>query len=169
MKVIIINGYPESGKDTFVKLVQKAVGENISVSEIWSSTPAKTALQELGWNGEDKTPEVRKALAYLMDLSEAMFNGSARYIQREVKLRSIWGRKNNIIFIHCREPKNIRTYKTLLAAKTLLIRRDIPRIFSNERDSGVENYAYDYYIDNNGSLENLETEAKKFVEVLDVK
>ena len=40
------------------------------------------------------------------------------------------------------------------------------KITSNDSDANVENYVYDYYIDNNGTLEELEEKALEFINKL---
>ena len=53
--------------------------------------------------------------------------------------------------------------------KTLFIKRDsIDKITSNYSDASVENYNYDYVI-NNTTLEDLDTQAKNFYELINKK
>lgn len=73
---------------------------------------------------------------------------------------------NEIMFIHIREPEEIERAKIKFNAKTLLIKREsYDNITSNSSDANVENYNYDFVI-NNSTLENLELEAKNFVDTL---
>jgi hypothetical protein len=70
-----------------------------------------------------------------------------------------------LCFIHCREPWEIQKFVDRLGAKTLLIRR--PEVEnksqSNHADAEVFNYQYDYTIDNDGTLWDLEKKAANFV------
>ena len=71
---------------------------------------------------------------------------------------------NEIMFIHIREPEEIKRVVDTFNAKTLLLRRkDIATITSNYSDASVENYNYDFVIENT-TLENLDKQALDFVE-----
>lgn len=70
--------------------------------------------------------------------------------------------KDEIMFIHIREPEEIKRAVEVFGAKTLLIKRDdYDNITTNSSDANVENYKYDYIIYNK-SLEQLEKDAKEF-------
>ena len=163
MKIFAINGYPGSGKDEFVRLC--AQHSKIPVVNYVTSTPAKLALHVLGWKGEEKTPEIRKALADLMELSEALFNGVIAATEAKlIRAMEDYG-DNCIVFIHCREPRNIDYYREKHGAVTVFINRNDTKQkrFSNESDANVENYEYDIVIQNNKSLKILEQKAVDFV------
>ena len=70
-----------------------------------------------------------------------------------------------IFFIHTREPKELQRFKDEFGAKTLLIRR--PSVVNNEQsnhaDKEVLNFNYDYVIDNDGTLEDLQEKADSFI------
>ena len=69
---------------------------------------------------------------------------------------------DEIMFIHIREPEEIKRAVDAFKAKSLLIKRDgYDNIMTNESDANVENYDYDYIIYNK-SIEQLEDEAQKF-------
>ena len=76
---------------------------------------------------------------------------------------------DEIMFIHIREPEEIKRATLEFNAKTLFIKRDsIDKITSNYSDASVENYNYDYVI-NNTTLEDLDTQAKNFYELINKK
>jgi len=163
VKIFVINGYPGSGKDEFVELCIKHSTKPI-VNYV-TSTPAKLALSMLGWDGNEKTPKVRKVLAYLMEVSETLFNGViAATEDRLLRAREDYG-DNCIVFIHCREPRNIDYYRKRHGAITILIDRNKARKkgFNNESDANVEKYNYDLIIENNESLQVLEQSAIEFL------
>ena len=68
----------------------------------------------------------------------------------------------------CREPEEIQKFVTRLGAKTLFVlnKKAESQNFSNKSDKEVLNYQYDYYIDNNGTLEDLKNAAKRFLEII---
>lgn len=153
-RVVIINGYPGSGKDTFAELC----GEFAKVDNVLTSTPAKNALQLLGWNGE-KTPEARDLLSVLIEASYEHFNGPVNYVMEKIEESD-----SEIIFVHVREPKNIDLFKEHIPGlMTLFIERDTQKqSYSNDSDNDVENYVYDVCIANNGTVEQLKECAEAF-------
>lgn len=159
MRLFLINGYPESGKDTFIQILGEELG--IHTVTLWTSTPAKSALRMLGWSGVEKTPEVRSALNALMTISEKVFDGVDKYIQSE--LENI-DDPNAVVFIHVRESWRIQRYVDKYGADTVLVRRDAKiRNWGNSSDSSsIDMYPYDYVIDNNRDLDWLRQKAKKF-------
>jgi hypothetical protein len=74
------------------------------------------------------------------------------------------------MFIHIREPKEIERVKTNFNCITLLIKNiNVKDVKSNKADANVENYDYDYVIENNEDLKSLEAKAYNFVkEITDV-
>ena len=62
-----------------------------------------------------------------------------------------------IMVIDIREPEEIERAKTIFDAITLFVKNDnVEDITSNEADANVENYEYDYYITNNGTIEEFD-------------
>lgn len=77
---------------------------------------------------------------------------------------------NHLMFIHIREPENIKKTISILGGgvSTLLIKRaNYENINSNYSDASVDNYNYDYVIPNT-SLEELDRQAKLFAEEISV-
>ena len=54
-------------------------------------------------------------------------------------------------------------------AKTIYIdaSKRVPQINSNHADANVNNYVYDYYINNNGTLDDLKKLTKEFIQMWD--
>lgn len=77
--------------------------------------------------------------------------------------------KNNkieaeVLLIDIREPEEITRAVKTFGAETILVRNpNAIKIESNHADRDVENYEYNYIIENNGTLEQLEKVAKLFV------
>ncbi|HCJ32604.1 MAG TPA: hypothetical protein DHV70_06945, partial [Firmicutes bacterium] len=70
----------------------------------------------------------------------------------------------DVLFVKLREPEEIKRLALLYNVKTILIRRkDHKIITSNRADAKVENYNYDYVIENN-SLSKLDCIAKKLID-----
>ncbi len=160
LRIFVINGYPQSGKDTFAQFCSEV---HPNTHQLWTSTPVKDAFTLLGWKGE-KTPEVRKGMSDMMDLSERLFDGPFQYIKKELeKIQT--AQPNALVFIHSREPHNIKRYEEAYDAESILVMREKQQELSNHADREVYLYKYDYIIDNHGSLAELREKAHAFVEV----
>lgn len=159
-QVIIINGTGGSGKDTFVTMCSKYA----KVMNISSVDKVKEAAKILvGWNGE-KDEKSRKLLVDLKQLSIEYNDYPLQYIKEQFEkfLKS----NNEFLFVHIREIDEIEKIKNLLNAKTLLVKNPRVKIItSNNSDKNVYNYTYDFVVENNGSLEELEQQAKKIVKL----
>ncbi len=158
-KVVIINGTGGSGKDTFVEFASKYA----NVYNFSSVDKVKEIAKDIGWTGT-KTEKDRKFLHDLKMLTTEY---------NDMPFNSIKGAFENfknsddeIMFIHIREPEGIERAAKEFNAETLLVRREnYDTITSNYADASVENYNYDFVI-NNSTLESLESEAKNFVDTL---
>ena len=167
MQIVVINGAPTCGKDTFVKLCQKYLlwCGNFSTVDF-----VKEVAAHAGWDGT-KTPHNRKFLSDLKDLltewNDVPFHKVEYEMMRYEKEAESYDFSSDdvLCFVHCREPWEIRKFVDILGAKTLLIRR--PEVEENEQsnhaDSEVFNYDYDYTIVNDGTLWDLEKRAANFI------
>ena len=159
--IIIINGTGGAGKDTFVTFCSE-ITRVLNVSAV---DKVKEAAQILvGWNGE-KDEVSRKLLVDLKQLSVDYNDAPTKYIVS--KSEEFKNSDDELMFVHIREAKEIDKSKELLNAKTLLITNPrVKLITSNDSDGKVNEYEYDYYIVNDGTLEDLKNKAVKFVEEL---
>ena len=160
-KIIVVNGYPSSGKTEFENFIAKHIP-----STIYSSIdPVKNyAKHYFGWNGE-KTEERRRFLSelktFLVEEFDLIFN------EINNRVNTFYISENEVMMIDSREPKEIERFKKTFKATTVFIKNDrVVKITSNNSDANVENYTYDYYIDNDGTLEELEQKAIDFINKL---
>jgi len=158
-KIIIINGSGGVGKDTFVE----CCSEFTNVKNISSVDKVKEAAKILvGWTGE-KDEKSRKLLVDLKALSIDYNDYPIKYIKQEAE-NFIENDEQNFMFVHIREISEIEKVKKLLNAKTLLITSNrVKKITTNNSDANVEQFVYDYYISNDGTIEELREKAKNFV------
>lgn len=157
--IVIINGTGGSGKDTFVQMVSKYA----DVYNFSSIDKVKEIARQIGWTG-GKDEKDRKFLSDLKKLTTEYNDMSFNSIK--VAVASFLESSLQIMFIHIREPEEIKRAVLSFNAKTLLIKRvGLKNIQSNYSDANVENYDYDFVITND-TLEDLEMSAKKFVEQL---
>ena len=155
-KIVVINGTGGSGKDTFVSFCEKY----ISVYNFSSIDKIKEIAELLGWQG-GKTEKDRKFLADLKDLSTKYNNLPYNTIKDAINKFKKSDKK--LMFIHIREPEEIKKVVNNYNATTLLItRKNYDVIKSNSADANINNYKYDYVIEND-TLDMLEDSAKNFV------
>lgn len=163
-KIFVQNSVGGSGKDTWASLLNKYIPTlKYSIVDL-----PKEAAKVLGWDG-GKTEKDRRFLSDIMDLSTDYNDAPFKDV-----LSLVTDFKNNkdyaeyeVLIIDMRDPKDIARAVETFGAKTILIRRpDAGVIESNHADRDVENYDYDYIIENNGTLEQLESVAKDFVEII---
>lgn len=174
--VVIINGQPRTGKSTFVDLCDR-LGWSHEVYEYSTVDFVKEIAKKCGWNGE-KTPDSRKFLSDLKQLltnwNNVPFQKTVQFIEEAYKeATEKYGvdRKKVVIFIHCREPHEIQKFVDYFGpdeCKTLLMRRINVETCnqSNDSDSSVFNYDYNYQINNDGTIGELEQEAKRFLAIM---
>ena len=162
IKVVVINGTGGSGKDTFVDFCMEHVTdkENYMIHNVSSVDKIKEAAIVLGWNGA-KTEKDRKFLSDLKILTEEYNDGNFKYMlerYNQMKMADSVEMKG-ILFLHIREPKEIQRIVTLLVTSNRV--KDIK---SNMADAGVYDYEYNMTLHNDGTLEQLQEEAKSFVD-----
>ena len=159
--IIIINGSGGVGKDTFVNVCSN-FRKVLNISTIDKAKEAARILVD--WNG-DKDEKYRKLLVDLKRLSIDYNDSPTKYIGK--KAEEFMNSDNEIMFIHIREAEEINKAKRLLGAKTLLITNPHVKIItSNDSDKKVNQYEYDYYIDNDGTIEDLSNKALEFIQNL---
>lgn len=160
-KIYITSGVGRSGKDTFCEFISKYIPTyKYSIVDL-----PKEAAKVLGWDG-GKTEKDRKFLSDVMDLSTDYNDAPFKDV-----LSLVTDFKNSkdfdeydVLIIDMRDPKDIARAVETFGAETILIRNpNVRKIESNHADRDVENHQYDYIIENDGTLEQLEKVAKLFV------
>lgn len=158
-KVVVINGAPKSGKDTVCDMAN----EFVKCGNISTVDKIKKAYSILGWNG-DKSEKHRKALSDFKDIATKTLDHSFNYVKQQILEFKCEKCPWQILFIHCREPEEIKRICDAFSAETLLVtNQNIEHIKSNHADAEVLNYKYNYEIHNDGSLEDLRAEVKLFL------
>lgn len=152
--VIIINGPGGVGKDTLCEMASRY----FKVENISSITPIKEVAALCGWDGK-KDDRSRRFLSELKRLTVEYNDFPTLWATS--KYREFLKGDAEILFVHIREPREIAKLvkATEGQAKTLLIRggeRMKKTKYGNRSDDDVENYSYDYYFNNDKSLEEAE-------------
>lgn len=164
-KIIIVNGHPKSGKTQLELYLAKHTN-----AIIYSSiTPVKEyAKKYFGWSGneDDKTEEWRRLFAELKRMLVAEFDYIFKDLSFQVN-KFQRDTKADLLLVDSREPEEIERFKNCFQAVTVFVKNDrVEKITSNNADANVENYKYDYYIDNNSTLDDLEQKAIEFIKEL---
>lgn len=165
-RIYIVNGKPRSGKDTFYDILKTMV----PTRKCSAVDKVKDIAELCGWNG-GKTEKDRKFLSDLKiltaDYSDMPFTDV---------MKAVWNFRNDstyqVLLIDIRESEEIERAKVAFKAKTIFIVNDrAPEVISNMADANVEKYTYDYYIRNNGTLDEYKTNICTFakIEGLDIK
>lgn len=158
----VINGQGGVGKDTFCD----AVAETKRVYNISSITPVKNILRQIGWNGVTKTDKDRRAMSELKRVMIDYNDYPTKYCLEEFKKFMSEDNDYEVMFIHMREPNEIKKFidATDHRCLSLLIRRPaVEREFGNPSDDGVMAYEYDYVFFNECELTDLEWVAGEFI------
>jgi hypothetical protein len=170
VKVIIVNGYPLAGKDTFAKDVCDILNVHQQVAYVMSSVDIiKEIALYSGWDGV-KTSESRKGLSDLKHLLDKWLHTSWNSVAKRISELNLQCSSNDLtyyLFVMVREPLEIRHYREVYGAISVYVKRGVPPKTSNDADAEVEEYTYDYYISNDGTLDDLYQTAAEFAAMLE--
>jgi len=163
-KIIIINGYPRSGKDLFAEYLKQILHSQykIKTTIISSVQQVKKAAELLGWNGE-KTEINRNALSDLKDLSTKYWDGPFNLISSHIRQMG----DNECLVFMIREPAEIKKVANDFPQTiTVFIENKNSIKADNHADSNVENYDYDFKLNNNKTKEDLFELTNTFIKVV---
>lgn len=183
-KVVIINGIPQSGKDTFVKFVKDYCDENeyANVLNLSSVDPIKDALMGFGWDGVTKSDHIRDVISNIKKIWISSQNGPTMFMMNNIlsfHLQHIGD--DNIVFCHIREPEEINKLVNIINGMdvvgidvlTVLIDRGNYITSDNNKDvrysdnpDVIAYYPYDMKIRNSSDLSNYNDKACNFVDDL---
>lgn len=171
VKVILVNGCATAGKDTFIDCCKEILSEQRTY-EISSIDYCKKIARYCGWDGQ-KTPKDRKFLSDLKDLLTEWNDVPVKELIFEKGLLEDLIESENItedcaLFICVREPKELEKLSEIFKATTIFVTRKEAeeKTASNHADEEVFDYVYDYWIDNNGTIDELKETANFFLETL---
>ena len=166
-QIFIINGSGGVGKDKFVELVSMELNDRLkrfhTVINFSSIDKVKEIAREIGWSGK-KSEKDRKFLSDLKCLTGNYYDMPFKSIKDKID-EFMKDDDSHILFLHIREPKEIKRAVDEFGAKTILVVRDsVKHITSNMADENVYNYKYDFVIENNGTIEDLKKKAINFLD-----
>lgn len=160
-KVFITSGSAGNGKDTFAEFL----GKYISVYKYSSIDLVKEMFEAIGINKNDKTEKKRKLWSDAKDMltqyDDIPFKDISSIVN-DFKNNQI---ETEVLLIDIREPEEIARAVKAFEAESILVRNpNVKKIESNHADANVENYNYDYIIENGGTLEELDELASMFAD-----
>ena len=158
-KVYITNGSGGNGKDTFAEFLSKY----ISVFKYSSIDLVKEMYESIGIDRNSKDEKKRKLYSDTKDMltkyDDIPFKDISSIVT-DFKNNRI---ETEVLLIDIREPEEIARAVETFGAETILVDNpNVKKIDSNHADANVKNYEYDYIIENNGTLEQLDEVAKLF-------
>ena len=172
MQVIIVNGHPRTGKNTFCKFAEK-VYNTVMYSTV---DTVKELATQMGWDGI-KTDKNRAMLCALKDFTTEWFDMTYKEmvytIEYEVESNKnyIGDRKNttHFIFLYIREPKEIKrmqdwcTKNNINCYSVCITRSAVEGVeFSNHSDKDINEMIYDIYIGNNKTIDDFRLKSERF-------
>lgn len=181
--VLVVNGLPRSGKDTFADMLIDLVNErgDLYANKVSSVQFAYDILEDIGHpvgDGPDKTPEQRRALAGLKKVLDEYCDYSTEYITDLIRsLHRAPSVRPGIVVVFIREPDNIsrlvndinESYtESEVLARTLLVadRGDASAPTESDALANVSCYPYDMTVHNDGTLDHLRDYVGEVYEVL---
>lgn len=167
--MVCINGVATAGKDEFIEFCRNvSYSQDTYIANLSTIDMIRQAGRLLGC--VSKSEKDRKFLSDLKQLSKEYNNHPRKYIEQQIK-NFCKSSGNTIVFVHCREPKEIEEFKEYFIEYKLvdyfvsaLVRNpNVKQIVSNHSDRDVEHYEYDYHIHNDKGLDELRDTAKTFI------
>ena len=157
-KVLVTNGLPRSGKDTFAEFVSAYIPtiKYSCVDEI------KKMAKFTGWDGE-KNPTSRRYLAELKRLTTEFNDFPFKCLRRKFN-EFMMTNEDSVLIFDIREPAEIERAKKEFGAESILIVNNRCEKQGNYADDGVMDAKYDYVIFNNGTLSEFKRETYMFVQ-----
>ena len=160
-KVFITNGSAGNGKDTFAEFLNKY----ILVFKYSSIDLVKEMYESIGIDRNSKDEKKRKLYSDTKDMLTKYDDIPFKDIKSIVTDFRKGGIEADALLIDIREPEEIARAVKEFGAETILIRNpNVEKVKSNHADANVENYNYDYIIENDGTLEQLDKMAYLFSE-----
>ena len=171
---VIITGAARSGKDLFIEKCKQKLRPG-KVNNVSIIDPVKEIAKYCGWDG-GKTDKDRAFLCELKDLLTKYNNGPMQFLESRLKTfqylymigLSKYEPNNSVAFFILREAEDINRFKEA-HKDTIVIRmtraeaeQNLPH---NHADEGAlsGDYEINLIIDNNGSVEDLDAAAEKFL------
>ena len=173
-RIIGLSGYARSGKDTVADILVRDYGfVKVSFAEpmrdalyalnprIGYGSSLQNIIDEYGWDGYKLFPEfdeIRELMQRLgTEVGRKMFGESFWVMAAEGIMLNHLNDGKNVVFTDVRFPNEAAMIEEYNDGEVWRVRR--PGVFpANDHvsETGMDDYEFDAYIDNNGTLEDLE-------------
>lgn len=171
--IVIINGMGGSGKSTFCKKCNKyfieKTNENSLGIELSTIDFVKTVAEFCGWRGKKEAKD-REFLHNLKVALEEWNDVPNKKTQKSIEEFMRIPYKNRMFFVNIREIKNIEAFKNWAIKdgrfKVATVFVNNKNVISNEPDNVTKEmteYDYDYIINNDGTLKELDNKVIDFI------
>lgn len=170
--VVIVNGAPRTGKDTFIRLCDEQLPQDTASLIVSSIDPVKAAARQLGWDGE-KSEEWRRALHAIKQAWVHACDGPLEFIMgRIANSEAVHAKSQNlIVFTNVRERSEIEKLVHACTSSgksvyTVRINRKGISFYNNPADAQDEKINYNFEIENENAPDwgkRLSLKAKKFL------
>lgn len=158
-QIFILNGSPTAGKNTFVEMLPCETAHYSYVDF------TREILNVAGIPVGTKTNDIRVLLETVNNALES-YNDIPFKDCCKVIIDFLEGKYDDceLLFIDVRKPENIERFRSRFnGIRTVYVDNKKPISSVTESDSQVADYEYDFYIDNSGSLEDLQKEVDRFI------
>lgn len=160
-QVLIVNGQPQSGKDTFAAIL----GNHFNVSTYSSVDKIKEMALKFGWDGL-KDEKGRKLLSELKKALVEYDDLPTKYMEERYK-DFIDDSDEEILVLFIRETEEIEKAKQRFFARTVFVNNPrASRVVSNDSDRNISSSGYDYVVPNDGTLQEYEETIEQFAKTL---
>ena len=162
-QVFVLNGSPTSGKNTFVEML---LCESAHYSYV-DFTRDMLDCKGIDYKPKPNETKSEKSRILLETINNALEDFD------DIPFKDCCDLTNDFLkgyleceylFVDIRKPKNIKRFlNEFKGARAVYVDNKKPISFVTVSDSQVADYEYDFYIDNSGSLEDLQREADRFI------
>ena len=169
VKVIVINGYSRSGKDSFVDAVRKKIPKCYQHSTI---DTVRYALEEYGMLPYGKKGEAERKFLQTVKKAWIEYNDgpTKEVIKHVLNLEKQYLFANNVdrilLFVHVREATEIYKLVQFFEDNCITVKVTRPNIKPQSGDEEVHKRHYDYEVYNDADIDDLDTLADYFLEFL---
>ena len=160
IKIVILNGNPAAGKNTFAEIIEGfyPVIDHISYVDF-----TRNMLDKMRVDYSGKTAKDRQLIEAVNDAlekhSDIPFIDICSFTDKAKKTHN-----DGILFVDIRKPENIQRFcKEFPETVTVFVEDGKPISNVTFSDSVVRNMDYDYIINNTGSVDDLKEKARQFV------
>lgn len=166
MHIILVSGKAGSGKDTFYELAS----EMIDAHRLAYADGVKDVARFMGWDGIKD--DNGRSLLITIGESARNYIGELVWINKVIdKINLIFGYNENatIIITDCRHPNEITKIRELYPSTSVRMTgraSDLGENASNISETDLDDFEFDFYIDNSGTKEELKTKVRGVLDAI---